>query len=108
MERDGNVEKAILAEMEKPESALIERVTRNNQIILHNYRKSSARDCGCQLLGCGQTFALTLIPNQVLYPKYCEDHRSEFRRAHFLRALAAQPEIYRFETVRVISAPSPE
>jgi hypothetical protein len=102
MERDGDVEKAILAEMAKPDSLLIERVTRNNQIILHNYKKTTGQSCDCQLLGCRQSFELALIPNQVLYPKYCEDHRSEFRRANFLRLIASRPDVYRFESIRII------
>lgn len=102
--REGDVEKAILAEMAKPGSPLIERVTRNNQIILHNYRKSVDKTCDCQLLGCRADFAITLIPNQVLYPKYCTEHRSEFRRQNFLRQFAVAVTAYRFETVRVVSA----
>jgi hypothetical protein len=102
--REGDVEKAILAEMAKPGSPLIERVTLNNQIILHNYRKSVEKNCDCQLLGCRAAFAITLIPNQVLYPKYCTEHRSEFRRRNFLRQLAGGAAEYRFENVRVVAA----
>ena len=103
---NGNVEKAILAEMGKPHSGLIERVTRHNQIFLHNYTESVVRNCECQLLGCIKTFELTLIPNQVLYPKYCGEHRSEFRRANFIRRFAAQPDVYRFENVKIIAEPA--
>jgi hypothetical protein len=106
MERDGDVEKAILAEMAKPGSALIERVTRNNQILLHNFKKSVDKTCDCQLIGCRQEFAITLIPNQVLYPKYCPEHRSEFRRRNFMRRIADQETVYRFESVRIIE-PAP-
>lgn len=102
MDHAGDVEKAILAEMAKPGSPLIERVTRNNQIILHNFRTSLEKTCDCQLLGCRQEFAITLIPNQVLYPKYCNDHRSEFRRENFLRQFAAPETAFRFESVRVL------
>lgn len=104
---DGNVEKAILAEMGKPQSGLIDRVTRHNQILLHNYGKSVPRTCECQLMGCAQSFEITLVPNQVLYPKFCEAHRSEFRRQDFLRRLAAQPAVYRVETVKIIAEPAP-
>jgi hypothetical protein len=103
----GNVEKAILAEMGKARSGLIDRVTLHNQIFLHNYTEAVRRACDCQLIGCTQTFELTLIPNQVLYPKYCEEHRSEYRRANFVRQFAAHPEVYRFENVRVIAEPAP-
>ena len=102
MEREGNVEKAILAEMARPGSMLIERVTRHNQIILHNYRQATERRCECRLLGCPESFDVTLIPNQVLYPKYCEDHRSEFRRENFLKRFTSRPDEFRFGNVRVL------
>jgi hypothetical protein len=102
MGREGDVEKAILADMAKPGTTpLIERVTRHNQIILHNYRKAVEKTCDCQLLGCRQEFPVTLIPNQVLYPKYCVEHRSEFRRENFLR-LCAEQAAFRFKDVRVL------
>lgn len=102
MERDSNVEKAILAGLRKPQSSLIDRVTVHNQIILHNFSQSVERIVGCQLMGCCQKFSLNLIPNQVLYPKFCEEHRSEFRRQNFLRQLAIQPDIYHFREIKVI------
>jgi hypothetical protein len=104
---NGNVEKAILAEMGKPQSGLIDRVTRHNQILLHNYKQAVERSCECRLLGCSQSFNLTLVPNQVLYPKYCEAHRSEYRRENFLRQFAAQPAVYRVETFKVMAEPAP-
>ncbi|GEM_PF-1475911 len=114
MEREGNVEKAILSEMRKPQSNLIDRVTLHNQIILHNFKQSVERSVGCQLIGCCHNFPLTIIPNQILYPKYCEEHRSEFRRRNFLRQFAAQPSVYNFTSVKILDpavatrlAPSP-
>lgn len=107
MERDSNVEKAILAEMRKPQSDLIDRVTLHNQIILHNFSQTVDRDVRCQLMGCCQSFTLSLIPNQVLYPKFCEEHRSEFRRQNFLRKFTNQPDFYFLQTVKVLE-PAPE
>jgi hypothetical protein len=106
MERDSNVEKAILAGLRKPKSNLIDRVTVHNQIILHNFTQSVERVVGCQLMGCCQKFSLSLIPNQVLYPKFCEVHRSEFRRQNFLRQFALQPDIYHFREIKVIELAS--
>jgi hypothetical protein len=79
-----NVERAILTQLSQPESELVRRVTEHNQIVLHNFRIETQRECSCALLGCDRAFKITLIPNQALYPKYCESHRSEFRRRHFL------------------------
>ena len=85
----GNVEKAILAQLGKPESPLMLRVTRNNQILLHNFQAEVAKKCRCALQGCERAFGITLIPNQVLYPKFCVEHRNEFRREFHLQQLAA-------------------
>jgi hypothetical protein len=80
----GNVEKAILARLNQPDSVLMQRVMRNNQILLHNFKAEVAKDCRCPLQGCERMFGVTLIPNQVLYPRYCEEHRNEFRREFHL------------------------
>ena len=86
MDTVGNIERALLTELRKgltaEESPLLRRVLRNNQILLHNYRIESIKDCRCALEGCERSFSIILIPNQVLYPKYCKAHRSEFRREH--------------------------
>ncbi len=86
LDHAANVEKAILAHLDNPDSVLIRRVTRNNQIWLHNYKVETDKTCRCQLPGCSNAFIVTLIPNQVVYPKYCPGHRNEFRRSRFRRA----------------------
>lgn len=98
---DGNVEKAILAALGQQGNPLLERVTRNNQILVHNFKHTVARTCECQLMGCTGSFAITLVPNQALYPKYCENHRTEFRRKDFLRRLYEKPGVYRIREFRV-------
>jgi hypothetical protein len=89
MDTVGNIEKAILAQLGNPDSPLIRRVTRNNQILLHNYSAEVIKHCRCALDGCNEAFGIVLVPNQVLYPKYCRDHRTEFRREFHLQQRAA-------------------
>ena len=91
MDHAADVEKAVLAALDDPASPLIRRVTRNNRILLHNYSAEAEKDCRCPLPGCGAPFAVTLIPNQILYPKFCEAHRSEFRREFHLARLGFEP-----------------
>lgn len=85
MDAVGNVERALLAQLRAGHTAesspLLARVLRNNRILLHNYRAPSIRDCRCDLDGCANVFAVVLIPNQTLYPRYCAEHRTEHRRA---------------------------
>ncbi len=97
------VEKAILANLNKEQSPLIQRVTLNNQIILHNYVATVSRSYECKLLGCCQKFDLELVPNQVLYPKYCEDHRNSFRRENFLHRFAMQTQNQSIEALSSFS-----
>ena len=86
MDTASNIERALLGELRKglteEDSPLLRRVLRNNQILLHNYRAEAIKDCRCPLEGCDRSFSIILIPNQTLYPKYCNAHRSEFRREH--------------------------
>ena len=105
---DGNIEKAILAAMLKPASPLLERVTLHNQILVHNFKHAVERSCECQLIGCVQAFPITLVPNQALYPKYCQDHRTEFRRKEFLRRFTERPGAapHKVQEFRVLTDPS--
>ena len=74
-------------DMQKGSTPYLERVTADNKIILHNYQVSIARDYACGLEGCTAKHKVNLIPGQILYPKYCEEHRTEHRRQQFLTAL---------------------
>lgn len=91
-----NVERAILLDLARSRdtgemSLLLQKVVGCNQILLHNYQQGVRRDFECALKGCGKRFELRVIPNQVLYPKYCEAHRTEHRRRHFLAAGRTAP-----------------
>ncbi len=87
MKGESNVEKAILRDLASgADTALIRRVSRENQIILHNFQRPITKKHSCQLIGCCRPFSIVLIPNQVIYPKYCDQHRTEHRRAQFLGA----------------------
>lgn len=86
MDTVGNVERALLNQLGEGRTAetspLIARVAANNRILLHNYRAPVIKDCRCALEGCAAPFSVVLIPNQALYPKFCRDHRTEWRRIH--------------------------
>ncbi len=89
----GNVERVLLAQLRaghtEETSPLLRRVLRNNRIILHNFRAAVIRDCACPLEGCGKLFPVMLLPNQVVYPRYCAAHRTEHRRALHRERVAA-------------------
>ena len=76
---------ALLREFQAP---LLGRIQKNNQLIKHNYKVLVRKQCPCELEGCMTVFNLELIPNQIVYPKFCQEHRTEHRRAHFVRMRA--------------------
>ncbi len=39
----------------------------------------------CSLEGCGTEYKFTLYPDHNVYPLFCELHRTEFKRQHFLK-----------------------
>jgi hypothetical protein len=71
----------------EPQSKQLLKVQEDNQILTHNFQVSIRRQCVCALDGCTSTFELTLFPHQIVYPKYCPDHRNSWRREHFRRQL---------------------
>jgi len=56
-----------------------------NQRIEHNYTQTHVILMDCKLEGCGQTFEIKILPHTYVYPKYCPEHRNEFKRKNFLR-----------------------
>lgn len=82
-QKECNVEKAVLKHLTEGNSPLLERIRRHNQIILHNYQIAVNKEMVCALEGCGRFFFIKLIPSQILYPKFCEKHRTEHRRQQF-------------------------
>lgn len=47
----------------------------------YTYATKVVFNCEC----CGKPYELILYPKQFLYPKYCEEHRNEFKRNQFIR-----------------------
>jgi hypothetical protein len=89
--RVGNVEKALIHELQSTtHGPLSNRINTTNQLIKHNYKTFAPKQISCMLEGCSNHFEIMLIPNQIIYPKYCEEHRSVFRREWFLKTISAQ------------------
>lgn len=58
-----------------------------NQKIKHKFTESTDTIRTCALEGCEREYKLRLIPNQEVYPKYCPEHRNEWKREIFTRKL---------------------
>ena len=52
-----------------------------NQTIKHSYTEAVETELKCAC--CGKRYHVTLIPSQFIYPKYCEEHRNEFKRNRY-------------------------
>lgn len=58
----------------------------NNQIINHTITDNKqVYKLNCQVKGCGKEFIVELTPKIFIYPKYCEEHRNEYKRRRFLQ-----------------------
>lgn len=63
----------------------VENVDVKNMVFDHAFTRSTVLEFVCALEGCENRFKILALPKQDIYPKYCEEHRSEFRRQDFLR-----------------------
>ena len=64
------------------ESDQLKKIQIENRIVKHNYKKAQNELVMCELEGCPNMYEILLIPNQMIYPKYCPIHRSKYRRDH--------------------------
>lgn len=64
----------------------IEDLDENNQYIdrMEEYKETVEMEFVCALKGCENKFRVKIFPKQRIYPKYCADHRTPFRRGVFL------------------------
>jgi hypothetical protein len=51
-----------------------------NQVISHKFITAAMKTCVCALDGCDETFDIKILPHVNVYPKYCAEHRSEWKR----------------------------
>ena len=55
-----------------------------NEIFEHDFQDSADIIKTCV---CGRNFHLRIIPGVHIYPKYCEEHRSEYKVKRLLKSL---------------------
>jgi hypothetical protein len=64
-----------------------ENVNLKNQTLNHSYTQVTNLVVHCALEGCNRPFEIKIYPRQFIYPKYCPEHRNEFRRIHQLKQI---------------------
>lgn len=62
-----------------------ESVDVKNMVFKHNYTEVLDLEFCCCLDGCEQKYIVKVFPKQFVYPRYCLEHRNDFRRANFIR-----------------------
>jgi len=56
-----------------------------NQTIKHSYTSPVCIMMKCKLDGCQNEFEVKILPSIYIYPRYCQDHRNDFKRALFIK-----------------------
>jgi len=51
-----------------------------NMLFDHSFREVIEIEFTCPVIGCGRKFIIKIYPKQLIYPKFCEEHRSAYRR----------------------------
>lgn len=67
-----------------------ENVNIKNQTIQHPYTEVTVTVMPCRLEGCDNQFEVKLYPRQFIYPKYCPEHRNEFKRIRHLQQIGRE------------------
>jgi len=57
----------------------------NNKTYQHEFIEVVEESWVCELDGCGVNYTVKIFPKQFVYPRFCEEHRNEFRRRNWLR-----------------------
>jgi hypothetical protein len=77
--------KTINKMLNKRKEARRPKIDNANQIIKHKSNEVYQQECTCSLEGCGQKFQIIIIPRTLIYPTYCEQHRSQYKRELFIK-----------------------
>lgn len=51
-----------------------------NFIFKHGFTHVTKLEFNCQLDGCNNKYTVKIFPKQSIYPKFCNVHRSEYKR----------------------------
>jgi len=63
----------------------IDSIESKNMIFRHNYAEVIEVNFKCCLDGCDAMFPIKIFPKQFVYPRFCMEHRNDFKRNNFLR-----------------------
>lgn len=67
-----------------------EDVNLKNQTISHKYTTVVEQTMNCALEQCENQFTIKIYPRLYVYPKFCEEHRNEYKRERHLRLIGRE------------------
>ena len=56
-----------------------------NMVFKHGYGETVDVHFKCCLSGCDNVFTVKMFPKQFIYPRFCLEHRNDFKRNNYLR-----------------------
>ena len=65
----------------------VENIDAKNIVFRHNYTDVLDLKFRCCLEGCDNLFEIKVFPKQFIYPRFCNEHRNDFKRANFMRLM---------------------
>ena len=63
----------------------LDSVESKNMVFKHNFTEVVESPFLCCLEGCNTLFSVKVFPKQFIYPKFCNEHRNDFKRKNFAR-----------------------
>ena len=51
-----------------------------NHVFNHSFSEVMDIEFKCPVKGCGKLFVVRVFPKQFIYPKFCDDHRTLYKR----------------------------
>ena len=78
----------------------------NNKTHSHELIEVVEETWTCELDGCDKTYVVKIFPKQYVYPRFCDEHRNEFRRRNWIRQKQIE-DIRKARAAATKSAPKP-
>lgn len=94
--RKGKYRKVI--DKDKNDAKKLEYIEKNQNVTInHNFNVpvDVTLECEC----CNTKFTITILPDVIVYPKYCEEHRNEYRRLLYMKKMGIIVELPKREIV---------
>lgn len=79
----------------------------NNRTYNHDFLEVGEETWECELDGCGKTYTVKIFPKQFVYPRFCDEHRNEFKRRNWIRAKLVE-DIRKARVAAAAPPPPPE